>query len=242
MEYFLPYRIYQNLYKFLSYRKLTLVSGDLTKISKNPPLENGLLEQSDFAAMVQYSGYIMLEAKDAEGKIRKKIRDMHESTRKRETKTIIVLLDQHSNYITAAQYFSKLLHLIPNIKNPDIEYNMDIIIVPYEYPGSNITNKLLEYISTGDTSKGYIRFMIYEYNYFMSVKMESVSVCPSRILSAEEAKEIPRELHTKPINMKKMRVVDVVAVWLGAEVGDIIEEEIPSEATGIEKNYRFVKP
>ncbi|MFA6089420.1 MAG: DNA-directed RNA polymerase subunit RpoH/Rpb5 C-terminal domain-containing protein [Candidatus Woesearchaeota archaeon] len=183
----------------------------------------------------------MMEASDSPDKDRRLIIGMNPATNAKATKTILVLLDKYSNYISAAQQFIKLLNKIPDIKSSHLEFNLDIIIVPYENPGSNITNKLLEYASAGSEESGYIRFMVHDYSFFTSNKMQSTSISPSRIVSKEEEKRVSRELCAKKSSMGKIRVIDAVSVWLGAEIGDVIEEDIPSEATGIERNYRFVR-
>jgi len=217
------------------------VSGDLTKISKAAPDENGLLKQGDFTTAIQYNGYIMMEASDTPEKSRRVINDMHPETGKKPTKTILVLLDQYSNHTDSAQDFNKLLNKLPNIGSSHLEHNMDVIIIPYENPSSNIVNKLLEHTSNGSEDSGYVRFMLYSYAFFTSNKMKSSSIAPSRILSKKEEKEVDGGILARRSAYSKIRVIDVVAVWLGAEIGDIIEEDIPSESSGIGRNYRLVR-
>jgi DNA-directed RNA polymerase subunit H (RpoH/RPB5) len=238
----LSYRVYKNLSALLSCRKLELVSADLTKISSKKIKDGELLDEEEFTSAIQYHGFIMIEAKDTPTKDRRHPKGMHESAKKMPTNTILVLLDQYSNFTAAAQNFVKLLNRIPGINDTSRDHNMDIIIIPYKEPGSNITNKLAEYADNGTDKGGYVRFNIFRYAYFTSNKMNSILVSKSQILPRELEEEALKKMHTTQSAHGKIRVIDVVSVWLGAEIGDMIQEDIYSESSGIERNYRFVRP
>jgi hypothetical protein len=160
----LVYNVYSNLVKLMSCRNLKLVSGDLTSVSGDEKSKTKLLEQDNLTATIQYNGYIMLEACDSDNKDRRFIKSFHPSVKTKPVKTIFILIDKHSFYVKAAQEFVKLLNKVPGIKEPEREYNMDILIISYDPPGSNITNKLSDYASLGSQDAGYIRFFTYDYS------------------------------------------------------------------------------
>jgi DNA-directed RNA polymerase subunit H (RpoH/RPB5) len=233
-SHFLPRRVYDNLYELIKHRHLELVSGDVTGLVKNS-------EPEEFVSALQYYGYIILEAKDAAHKDRRYPKRMHRHTRSLPVKTLFILLDINSTYVTAASEMVKLMNLVPGIKETQREYNMDIILIPYDIPGSNITNKLAEYSFIGDENNGYIRIDVYKYALFTSNKMTHISACPSRIISRKEEEELLAQTHSNKVDLHRMRSSEAVAIWLGAEVGDIVLQEPPSEASGVETIYFLVR-
>ncbi len=62
------------------------------------------------------------------------------------------------------------------------------------------------------------------------------------LISKPEEKEILNNLFTGKKNLPKIKKTDVIIIWLGAEIGDIIEVLMPSEASGIETKYLVVRP
>jgi DNA-directed RNA polymerase subunit H (RpoH/RPB5) len=238
---YLPFTVYTNLGKLIEYRKLELVSGDATKIAGGKPRAGVLLSQEDFTPAIQYNGYIMIEAKDGPQRERRHPKGMAPGTKNKLVKTIIILLDKDSTYVSAAQQFVKLLNHVPKIKEPERDFNMDILLITYDSLGTNILNKFDEYTTLGSENAGYIRILPYEYKLFTSERMKHKSIPPSRVITREEEKKVVAELFADKKDLPKMRVIEPVAVWLGAEVGDMIEELIPSEAAGVETKYRVVR-
>jgi DNA-directed RNA polymerase subunit H (RpoH/RPB5) len=235
---YLSYRVYKYLREFMKYRKLEIISKSSGENSDG----DAIIGQKEFTQNIQFVGHVIIETKDADDKDRRYPKNMHPSTLKKPIKTIFVLLDRYSTSISSAQHFTQLLMKIPNIKSKEVDHNMDIIIIPYQTPGTNITNKLGEYTYLGDSKKGFIRFMMYEYSYFTSNKMKSINVVPSRIILREEEAGVLDEIKCSRPALSKAKISETVCVWLGAEIGDIIEEDIPSEASGISRNYRWVRP
>jgi DNA-directed RNA polymerase subunit H (RpoH/RPB5) len=226
--------VYDNIQEVIKYRNLELVSGDVTKVLSGTG-------DDAFVNSVQYSGYIMLEAKDGEAKDRRHPKSMHSGTRSFGTKTIFLLLDQNSTHMNSASNFASLLNRVPGIKESRRDYNLDIIVIPYQNPGSNILNKMAEYTFIGAENNGYVRLQLYRYAWFTSNKMEHVSVTPARIISRTEEQKLCNDIHANKTSMKNIRVSDPVAFWLGAEIGDVILQESPSEATIIEPIYMNVR-
>lgn len=232
------YKVYKNLFELVKYRKLEMTSGDLTKLSKK---ETPILEENDYIDVVQREGYIMLEAKDSDRKVRKLINDMHPYTLELPVKTIFVILGRYSEYTTSANKFEKLIYKIPGVDPYPKEFNSDIIIITSDKQKSGITNKPGKFAYNGSNSEGFVRITMYDYSMFTSNRMKNIAVSPAKILSQKNAKKVTKELNISKINMPRMRVNSVVAVWLGAEIGDIVKEIMDSEVTGNELKFLYVK-
>jgi DNA-directed RNA polymerase subunit H (RpoH/RPB5) len=233
------YRVYANLGKMLEYRKLVLVSGDATKLSGGET--KILLGAETFNSILQRHQYVVIQARDAEDKDRHHPSDMNPETQKMETITLIVLLDMQSSYVENSQKVMSLMNKIPFHREEDRNKNLDILIIPYETPGSNITNKLDDYLSEGSSSSGYVRITLLHYNYFKSNVMHNVQVSPTVIMPRDEARSKLEELYSTKRAISRTRVSDPVCVWLGAEIGDTLKTEIASEASGIEPKYLLVR-
>jgi DNA-directed RNA polymerase subunit H (RpoH/RPB5) len=238
---YLPYVVYQNLLHFINYRKLELVSSNLTNASKTESTGNQLLSQDIFTQTLQYNKYVMLEAKDISSKDRRYPKEMHAATHTFPTKTIIILLDQEGSFINAAHDFTRLLNRVPHVRDLGHKFNMDIILISYNVLGTNIINKFEQYTRIGNESSGYIRMIPYEYGKFTFIPINHKLVPACRILSRSEESELLEKAHIAKKNCRKIRIGDAVSVWLGAELGDIIEEQQLSESSGIEVTYRVVR-
>jgi DNA-directed RNA polymerase subunit H (RpoH/RPB5) len=238
--FYLSYAVYNNLIKMLSYRHLDLVSGDATNlVGKSTAM---ILNKADFLQVIQYNGYIILEAKDAADKDRRYPRGMSATCKDLPIKTYILLLDKDSQHVDSAQNFLKLMNHVPTIKHDDRPFNMDILFITYYSLGNNILNKFDDFITPGTLATiGYIRILPYLYDLFTSERMKHKSIPECRILPKPEEKRTLQDLFTERRVFHKMRVIEPVAVWLGAEIGDIIEQKILSEICGIETGIFLVK-
>jgi DNA-directed RNA polymerase subunit H (RpoH/RPB5) len=204
-------------------------------------LVSGMLPTTDFVKVLQKNGYVIMLAHDSEHKIRKHPKKSYIGTHQKPTHTLIILVDPDSSVMSGAQYFAKMLSRIPSIKSDNVPHNYDIIIVPCEAPGSNITNKLSEFVSDGNANKGYVRIVIYDYRtYFTSVRVRHINAPKARILTEEEIVELTNSLYMDRTALRKIRSNEVVCVWLGAEPGEVLLEECRSEVTGAETIASYV--
>src|ERR1700678_4255384 len=129
---YLPYTIYQNLQKFLIYRKLELVSGSIyseSKKAKSAIKTDVFMDQDEFIKSIQYYGYILIETRDAPTKDRRFNKNVSVINRKKLVKTFILLLDINSIYSQTSQNFSKILNRIPEFDTLEKKHNMDIIVI-----------------------------------------------------------------------------------------------------------------
>lgn len=64
---------------------------------------------------------------------------------------------------------------------------------------------------------------------------------PCRILTQDEKTSLLESLRIKsPRSLPRVLYSDPYALWVGAKPEDIIEYQIPSEAAGVSKKYRYV--
>lgn len=230
------YRVYKNLVELCASRNLDFIGQYADK-----NLVNGVLPIPDFVKHLQKSGYIMMLAHDKSEKIRKHPKRSYPGTHNKPTHTLLVLVDPDSDVMNGAQNFAKMLGRIPNIKSESMSHNYDIIIAPQQAPGSNITNKLSDFVSDGNDRRGYVRIVIYDYRtYFTSVRTRHIGASRARILSETEATELTHSLYLDRTALRKIRSTDVMCVWLGAEPGDVLFEECRSEVTGTEVIASYV--
>lgn len=234
METSLPYRVYRNLESLLFWRRLELVSANATSL--NSLKGTAFLEEDVFLPLIQYHGYIAISARDAKDKVRS-FRKNFRGGEKFPTATLIVLLDANDQFIENSEHFNKLMAQLP-LETSD---NLDVLLISNEKPKVNVTNNLKKYYRLPTEEKGYIRFTIYGYHHFSTRRMESKYVCPSVVLSREEREQKLNSSMQEKAHCPGMMGDDMVAIWLGAEPGDVVYTQCPSESSGITPIYYLVK-
>jgi len=146
--------------------------------------------------------------------------------------TIVALMDIASPHVANAAAFEKFMKNISrytrdnNIKMADL----DIMVITHEELGSNVTKKFDEYEAIISN---------YAYKYFTSNRLKHDSVPRTRILSVEERKKIMEMSRLSLRELQRIKLVDPVAVWLGAKAGDVLEEITQNEVSGLEIKYRL---
>lgn len=139
----------------------------------------------------------------------------------------IFLLSADSNFTVTAQYLKKLL---VHIRNPS-----DIIIIARE-PLRNYAQKAMR------TFK-HLRIKVYLHENFDLIVPNGPLCYPHRILSHEEIQRLlNEELFCYLINLPKILLEDVQCIWIGAEVGDVVETTMLSDIAGETVQYRVVVP
>lgn len=246
---YLPYTIYENIQKFLTYRSLELVAGaqyntgDSKKTSSSKNAE--FLPEDEFVKNIQYYGYIQIEAKDAKDKDRHFHKSIPSEWRKKPVHTYIILLDQNSVY-KSTQQFVKLLERIPGMNSETRDYNIELIVIAREKLSLHVQKKINTYITNGsvpgaETKFGYRHIADFEYAMFSSDKLTNKFSQHHRILNKSDEKAILTRLMCTKKDLDKIRKTDPPLVWLGAEIGDIIEIRRFSETTAEEIAYRVVR-
>lgn len=237
-QYF-PYVIYKNIEIFSKYRKLDLIQGAI--YSENKKKYDKYLDQTEFVKNIQYYGYILLEFKDSANKERNFSKEVHITTKSKKTITYILLLDLESIYTQSTQNFIKVLNRIPEFDDNNRKNNLEILIISHNELNIHLTKKLDSLIFNGSSESGFLHLFSYKYLHFSSERPKHLLTAPQRILNKQEAAEVLEVLCAEKNNLPKIRKVDPICIWLGAEIGDIIEAKLQSEISGIETKYLVVR-
>jgi DNA-directed RNA polymerase subunit H (RpoH/RPB5) len=235
---YIPFVIYKNIKKFLEYRNLELVSG-YQKFNKGQYVQTKeFLGESEFIKTVQYSGYVQIETKDKPTYKRRYSIVTSETNKNKPVKTFILILDVNSQYGKATQKFTKLINRVPNISKKNRNHNIEILVISKNEFSTHIRRK----INTFQTEEpGYVRIFPHKYVRFTTEVPKNDLIPPHRILPEDEIKIIMEELNvTKKSEFPKIPITKPICVWLGANVGDLIEILPLSESVGQDKKYRFV--
>jgi len=140
---------------------------------------------------------------------------------------IIYLLAVNSKFNTGSQDLKRLLS---KIREPT-----DIIIV---------TNEAFKIYSTRALEKfTHLNIKVYLHENFNLIIPNGPLCYPHRIMDADEVNHLLNEdLCCQLINLPKILIEDVQCIWIGAEIGDVIEIKMISDTTGETIQYRVVVP
>jgi hypothetical protein len=140
---------------------------------------------------------------------------------------LIYLLSTNSKYNNNSQ---NLRGLLARIKEPT-----DVIIVSSEAFKTYSIRTIAKFKT--------LRVKTYLHENFDLIIPNGPLCYKHRILSFEETNQLlNKELCCKLINLPKILLEDVQCIWIGAEVGDVIEVTQLSDITGESIQYRVVIP
>lgn len=245
---YLPTIVHGNVKKFLEHRKLELVSGSISQRRaqkvESKTKKGDFIDDSSFTKVIQIDGYVVIEAKDAENKDRRYRKQIDEVNRNRPTTTYIVIIDIDSKYASASPEFLNLLKRLPGFDHEKREFNIDIIIISQSVLSSHIQKKIDHYTNDGTKSAGFCHIFSYPYHMFTTYLLDPMHsmVPPHRIISKAEEEDLLKSTFSEKKLLAHISKNDPPVVWIGGEVGDIIEIQMPSESTGISLEYRVVIP
>jgi len=139
----------------------------------------------------------------------------------------IYLFSEKSKYAISS---SDLRTLLEKIKDPT-----DIILIskdPFKIYGNRVINKIKN-----------LRIKTYLHENF-SILLPNGPLCyPHRILTHEEVDQLLNKwLYCKLINLPKIQVNDPMCKWIGAEIGDVVAIDMPSDISCETEHYRVVIP
>lgn len=140
---------------------------------------------------------------------------------------LIYLFDRSSKYVTTSQEMKKLLK---KIKGP-----CNVILVTYQ--------ALSVYHRKVIASYKMLAINVYRHEIFDLVLPHGPLCYPHRVMSREEVLKLTNDdLCCYVINLPKILDEDPQCIWIGAEVGDVIEIKMLSDITGETYQYRVVIP
>lgn len=140
----------------------------------------------------------------------------------------IYLFKNNSKFVKTTAQFKRLIDKLP-------EENANVIVISKDDLSIYITKALLKY--------KHLRVFNYKHKYF-SIEISKGPFCsPHRILSDNEVRQLcSRELIIHPLSLPAIPINDAQNIWIGGELGDIIEIDSVSEITGKTIHYRIVSP
>jgi len=239
-EHYTPLAIYQNLPVFFEYRMLDLVSGNqVIEKGKVVKSKNTWMDDEEFMKIIQFQGYVIVEAKDS-SKRHRKMRNIPASLREFPVSTIIILFDDADTYTHTPEYKDLVLKLL---KTRDLrKHNLEIISISRNYPSVFLRKAIanLEKPKGSSDGSGYIKIFSRKYVALRNINPLHVNAPKCRILNEEEEKEVLETLYTEKRALPHIYDSDGMLIWYPAEIGDIVEEMHLSESVGLEKIYRIV--
>lgn len=145
-------------------------------------------------------------------------------------KIAIVLIGPGSDYANTLAKFRKMFNAV-------YTDDLDIMLLITESGVSTYIKKTL----MSEFTKNRNDFIIRDYPYamFTLVVPEHVQVPEHTFASTEEISDISHGSHASLRRLQKIMDNDPMAVWIGAEPGDLIKIVRPSEASGITLVYRY---
>ena len=245
---YLPTKVHKNMPEFLKHRKLTIVSGSVAKRKAQKVIKTDqgrkFLPQDTFEKAVQMDGYVIIEAEDLPEKDRRFRKQVSEINRKRKTRTFIVIIDMGSRYSNQSPEFVTLMKRLPGFDHDKRDYNIDIIVISQNSLSSHIMKKINLYTNYGTDLAGFTHIEAHQYYVFYINIMDpnNAFIPQHRIISREEEDVILNSIYSDKKEMPRIHQSDPPVVWIGGEVGDIIEIIQLSEAAGLQIAYRVVVP
>jgi DNA-directed RNA polymerase subunit H (RpoH/RPB5) len=242
---YLPAQVHDNIEEFLKHRKLKLISGSVSKRKAQKVVSHeGVLNTDTFTKAIQMDGYVIIEAEDLPNKDRRYRKQISEINQKRKTKTYIVIIDMNSKYASQSPEFVNLMKRIPGFDHDKRDFNLDVILISQYALSSHIQKKIELYKNYGTETAGFTNIEDYQYYVFMSNIMDPnhAFIPPHRLLSREEEHELLTKTHSEKKDLSRIHQSDPPVVWIGGEVGDIVEIMQPLESTGVSPEYRVVIP
>jgi DNA-directed RNA polymerase subunit H (RpoH/RPB5) len=169
----------------------------------------------------------ILEQSDFRAKMQtKQYVDLLYINRKTGRDVYIYLFEEYSKYTSS----SDLKRLLSSIGNPS-----DVILVTAE-AFKNYSIKAINSIK-------HLRIKTYLHENFDIVVPKGPLCYKHRIMSVEEVNQlVNNELFTLITSFPKILLEDVQCIWIGAEIGDVIEITPISHITGKNIQYRVVAP
>lgn len=142
----------------------------------------------------------------------------------------IVLIGPGSDYASTLAKFRKMFNAV-------YTDDLDIMLLITESGVSTYIKKTL----AGEFTRGRKDFIVrdYSYNMFTLVVPEHVQV-PSHTFATES--EIAEQSHGDIASLRRLQKIldsEPMAVWIGAEPGDLIRIVRPSESAGVALVYRY---
>jgi len=175
-------------------------------------VQNDILSANDFRKQMQADSYVKLDCVDS----------------KKNKNVIIYLFDKESKYTTTS---SELKRLLSKIKIA----NSTVILIVYSPLGVYSRRAIQKFKN--------LNIYTYLHEIFDLVVPNGPLCYPHRVMSREEVLALTNnELCCYLINLPKIYDEDPQCIWIGAEIGDVVEITSLSDIAGEAIHYRVVIP
>jgi len=230
--------IYDNIYNFIQKNKLQPIEDKLSnntkfyeKINNNKYLSIAAISNhfnDDEKKEIEKNIEIFSHYKNTDSISVSDIKKKHNITNDLEKIIYILLLHNESEYDSKTANFKSLIN---TIKYP----NCNIITISKNSLSTHVNKQIVE-LST-DTKK----IFSYTYDKFKFLVFNHVLCSPHTILTKDEEYNLLNKiLRKKKNNLPKIKITDPQAIWIGAEIGNVIRIDRDSEITGKSVYYRVV--
>lgn len=172
----------------------------------HPPM----LDQKEFSNKINNNGYVLIDANTGRGK------------------TIIIQINEGSEFGTKAPEFKKLMKLIPDWRD-----NLNVIFVSNVIPSNHII-RAANTISA--TNRNYYVELLHYDNFIIEIP-KHVAVPRHEIVKADE---VLKDLYMTPHNFPKIYDTDPPVIWIGGRPGEFCRIYRLSEVAGETIAYRFI--
>ena len=137
----------------------------------------------------------------------------------------IILFTENSQYTSKATLLKKIL--------TQINDSGDVILVSHATLGTHFIRVIHSF--------KHLKIKAYLHQNFNIIVPNGPLCYPHRVLSKEEVRNLlNNEMFVHLSNLPKILVEDVQCIWIGAEVGDVVEIKMHSDISGYCIQYRVV--
>ena len=218
-----PYKVYQNLPFFLSYRGLKLQNK---------------IPEKEFVKDIQYYGYIMTKAYPINKVTKEKITESKniesKNTKEKDISEefYIFILDKKSLYAASSTKLAELLEKPPGIKNKKRVHTINIMIITYREVNVHLKKKVATY--TNEKTN----IMTYPYRIMVNVLPKHKNVPKQELVNdPKQIQQILRRLRVKIISLPQMKKTDPICIWINGKPGNLVRVYYPSESSVLSLAY-----
>jgi len=148
-----------------------------------------------------------------------------------------------SKYASQSPEFVTLMKRIPGFDYEKRDHNIDILLISQNKLSSHIQKKISIYRSYSEEA-GFTNIEDYQYHVFRSNIMDPnhAYVPHHRLLTRDEENDLLTGTYSEKKDLPRIHQSDPPVIWIGGEIGDIVEITQFSESTGTSYTYRIVIP
>ncbi len=210
MDEFAPWQVYSNILKMFEYRGIKLKSD--------------ALGVDELSRNLNHYSFVSIEG----------TRDQRDP---REHHIIVLLLSPNSSFAHKSGEFKKVFSRVPIVADD----SNNVIVVAHQRDGDKgpLSNYIEKQLVVYRQEHPNVYVEAYDYSMFCIEKPKHVLVPLHVIPSAAEVDEFCAQHYIQKEHFTKIKKGDVMAVWLGLRVGDVVKVYRLNESSGTEIDYHI---